>query len=111
LGTIKTAIIYILAGIGGNIFSAVCNPGSPIGTVVKIGASSSLYGILGIILGYIIINWYGLKLIGQFLKCQLVSLIVFVIMFIIVFTSATANIDYFGHIGGFLTGLWLSAIH
>jgi membrane associated rhomboid family serine protease len=96
-----------LTAIGGNIFSAVCDPNS-----VKAGASTCLYGLLGVMIGYFIINWSGLNRIGPILKCQLVCLGVMLVVFTVLFTSVGPNnIDYFGHIGGFLTGLWLSSIN
>jgi rhomboid protease GluP len=109
LGWLRTLIIYILSGIGGNIFSDVTQPDS---NAIKAGASTALFGIIGIILGYVIINWRGLSVIGSLLKCQLVCICMVIIMFIFIFTpGATNNIDYLGHLGGFLTGLWLISIN
>lgn len=35
-----------------------------------------------------------------------------IIFFIFFFTPGTAsNVDYYGHLGGFLAGLWLTSIH
>jgi rhomboid protease GluP len=104
----RTLFIYILSGIGGNIFSCLTNPSD---NVVKAGASTCLYGIIGAIIGYIIINWTGLNVIGRLLKCQLVFIAIMIIMFIFVLTPYSDNIDYMGHLGGFLTGLTASAIH
>ena len=55
--------MFILCGIGGNIFSLAVDV-SGFATIVKGGASTSLYGMIGVILGYLIINWAGLKLVG-----------------------------------------------
>ena len=106
-GSGKTILIYTVSAIGGNIFSAVCNA-----QTIKVGASTSLYGLLGLMIGYLIINWDGLDLIGPIMKCQLVCVVMMTLFFIILFTSATGteNIDYFGHLGGFLTGLWLICV-
>ena len=62
-GVVRTLIMFILSGIGGNIFSLAVDV-SGFATIVKGGASTSLYGMIGVILGYIIINWAGLKLVG-----------------------------------------------
>ena len=107
-GTPKSILIYVVSAIGGNIFSAVCEP-----TTVKVGASTSLYGLLGVFFGYLIINWNGLNVIGPIMKCQLICIAIMLLLFIILFTSVTTGlgVDYFGHLGGFLTGLWLSAVH
>lgn len=97
----------MISAIAGNIFSAVCST-----TTIKAGASTCLYGILGVMVGYIIINWSGFHKIGPILKCQLVCVCMMLIVFTILFTSVGPNnIDYFGHIGGFLAGLWLSSIN
>jgi len=96
-----------LAGIGGNIFSDLIDSEN-----VKAGASTSLYGIIGIIIGYLIINWKGLDLIGPILKYQLFCTSIMIIAFIFFFSIlGTANVDAFGHLGGFLTGLFLSSIN
>ena len=113
-GPAKTLIIYLLSGIGGNIFSALVGPSG-----VKAGASTALYGIIGVIIGYIVINWNGLDLVGQQMKCQIFCTGFMVIIFIFIFTPTSASsstgsstsIDYFGHLGGFLSGVWLSSIH
>jgi rhomboid protease GluP len=106
-GTARTIVAYIIAGISGNIFSLLC---SPVG--VKAGASTSLFGIIGMIVGYIIINWNGLDLVGPSMKCQIWCQALLIIVFIFIFTPSSNNsIDYYGHLGGFLAGVWLSAIH
>ena len=107
-GTPKTIAIYLVSAIGGNIFSAVCQPFN-----IKAGASTSLYGLLGLLIAYLILNWDGLDLIGPIMKCQLVCITIMLLVFILVFTSVSGveNIDYFGHLGGFLTGMWMCSIH
>ena len=104
----KTLIIFVISGIGGNIFTCLTNPSD---SIVKAGASTSLYGIIGAIIGYVILNWKGLDVVGRLLKCQLVFVAVIIVLFIFVLTPYSDNIDYMGHLGGFLTGLTLSAIH
>jgi membrane associated rhomboid family serine protease len=46
------------------------------------------------------------------MKCQIWCTAFLIIIFIFIFTpsSASSNIDYYGHLGGFLAGVWLSAI-
>lgn len=106
-GAFRTFVIYVLSGIGGNIFSALVDSNN-----VKAGASTSLYGIIGVILGYLIINWKGLDLIGPLLKYQLCCTSVMIIAFIFFFSIiGTSNVDAFGHLGGFLTGFFLSSIN
>ena len=62
-GVFKTLIAFLICGIGGNIFSlALDNDGFQ--NTMKAGASTALYGFIGVVLGYIIINWVGLQLVG-----------------------------------------------
>lgn len=103
----RCIIIYLITAIGGNIFSALCAPYS-----IKAGASTCLYGLLGIMIGYIAINFTALNKIGPILKCQLMLLCLILIVFTMLFTSVGPNnIDVFGHIGGFLSGLGISGIN
>ena len=106
-GPLRTLIIYLLSGIGGNIFSDLINPSN---MIVKAGASTSLFGIIGTILGYLILNWKGLDVIGKMLKCQLIFLSMIIILFILILTPFNRNIDTYGHIGGFIIGLFICAI-
>jgi rhomboid protease GluP len=101
-------IIYLITGICGNIFSLVCSPDG-----IKAGASTALFGIIGVIVGYVIINWNGLDLVGPAMKCQIWCTSLMIIIFIFIFTpsSSDSGIDYYGHLGGFLAGIWVSAIH
>ena len=113
-GPIKTLIIYILSGIGGNIFSLVTTSNQN-RLQLKAGASTALFGMIGLTLGYLIYNWRGLNNIGVQLKCKLVCTITFLLVFVIFFapstnSSSSNNIDFFGHLGGFLTGIWMPAI-
>jgi membrane associated rhomboid family serine protease len=65
-----------------------------------------------VIVGYIIINWNGFDLIGGQLKCQIFFTAILIIIFIIIFSVASSlTVDYYGHLGGFMFGLWLSSVH
>lgn len=35
----------------------------------------------------------------------------FLLLFVLIFTPFGSNIDYYGHLGGFLAGIWLAAVH
>jgi membrane associated rhomboid family serine protease len=107
-GPWKTLLMYFVSGIAGNLFSLACQP---VSISLKAGASTSLYGMIGVVLGYIIINWNGLYLIGDALRCQVICTTTMLLIFVLIFTPYSSTIDYFGHIGGFLGGVWISAIH
>lgn len=109
-GPIKILLIYLLCGIGGNIFSLAVDNNY---YSIKAGASTALYGMIGVVLGYLIINWTGLHQVGEHLRCNVICLSLFLLIFVLIFTPSNlnTNIDYYGHLGGFLTGIWASAIH
>jgi membrane associated rhomboid family serine protease len=100
-------ILYLICGIGGNIFSLTVDTGSYFDTY-KAGASTALYGSIGIILGYLIINWTGLQAIGEQLRYQIVCVFLFLLIFVLIFTPNSGNVDFYGHLGGFLTGIWVT---
>lgn len=105
-------MIYLLCGIGGNIFSLAVSGDNDYWSKVKAGASTALYGMIGLLIGYLVLNWRGLDQLGQQMKCRMVCSIFFMLVFVLIFTPADigSSIDYFGHLGGFLTGLWMPAI-
>lgn len=106
-GSLRCIVIYLGCSIGGNILAAICTPSD-----IKVGASACLFGLIGVTFGYIIVNWSGLNAIGPIMKCQLVCLSILITIFTIVFTSAgVQTVDYYGHVGGFFCGLWLSSIN
>jgi len=45
-------IIYFGAGFSGNLLSTIIYPNSP-----SVGASGSIFGLIGSLLGYLAINW------------------------------------------------------
>jgi len=112
-GVIRTLIAFLVCGIAGGIFSLAVDS-SNFNTTIKAGASTSLYGVIGIILGYIIINWRGLRLIGSALRCNILCMFFFLLLFVLIFTPASSNVvgnvDNLGHLGGFLSGVWVSSI-
>lgn len=100
LGAWRLLILVILAGIGGNIFSALASFDA-----IKMGASTSIFGALGFCIGYIILNWRGLKTIDQMLRYHVIYTAVMFLIFGVISTSSP-NVDIFGHLGGFLIGVW-----
>lgn len=106
-GPARTLLVYLLCGIGGNIFSLAVSRESDYWSQVRAGASTSLYGMIGLLVGYLVLNWRGLDNVGQQMKCSLICATVFTLIFVLIFTPNSNSIDYFGHLGGFLTGLWM----
>ena len=108
-GPVKTLLLFLVSGIGGNIFSLAVDSDNFFG--LKGGASTGIFGMIGVILGYIIINWSGLDRVGGTLRCQVLCSFTFMLLFGLFFAPlGPPNVDHLGHLGGFLTGLWLSCI-
>lgn len=82
-------IVYFLSGIVGNIFSFLFNP------YPSVGASGSIFGLVGFILVQSLVN---MKIDG-FINLILYSVVSFVLA-----SLPGSRIDKFGHLGGLLTG-------
>lgn len=100
LGKVKFAAIYLLAALGGNLFSYAFNPLS-----LSAGASTAIFGLFAsfIALSYIFPQ-------SQALKARATN---FLVLILINFVNGimSSGTDNWGHLGGaifgFLTTLWL----
>ena len=97
VGVLRVMAIYLLSGIGGNLFSALITDD------LSVGASTCIMGLLGGQLAFLILNWDALRHLG-FLRCQMLCLISIIILMILLMGFANSTIDNFGHFGGFLVG-------
>eukprot|EP00054_Salpingoeca_dolichothecata_P028540 m.217592 g.217592 ORF g.217592 m.217592 type:complete len:250 (+) comp26250_c0_seq4:150-899(+) len=98
-GWLRTAIIYLIAGVGGNIFSAVFSA-----TVPEVGASGAIYGLLGVTVVDLFQSWQVIpNPWSQFFKTML-QLIVFLGI------GTLPWVDNFAHFGGFIFGVLASII-
>lgn len=52
LGPLRVFILYILCGLGGNLFSMNINPGAH-----GVGASTAIFGLIGFYGAYLFTNW------------------------------------------------------
>ena len=103
IGFKQTAAIYIASGIGGNLFSAVCQNGK------SVGASTADFGILTGLLSMIFVNWKAFDGNSQLetARCMLLFMIIFMIVINLLMGAAQAGtVDSTGHIGGALCGLF-----
>ena len=100
LGWWKLLILVIISGIGGNVFGALASFNTS-----KMGASTSLFGSLGFCIGYIILNWRGIRTLGSAVTYQICYTAGIFFVFGVISTLAP-NVDFFGHLGGFLVGIW-----
>ena len=67
IGVIRFLLIYFMSGIGGNLFSALIND------MPAVGASTSIMGIFGAHVAFIILNWFSLRVLG-FIRWQMLFL-------------------------------------
>lgn len=86
IGQIAILLVYLLCGIGGNIFSIAVDSNHYYG--VKAGASTALFGMIGVILGYLIINWEGLSQVGEGMRCRIACQFFFLLIFVLIFTPS-----------------------
>ncbi|QCA29578.1 rhomboid family intramembrane serine protease [Vagococcus xieshaowenii] len=91
---------YLLAGIGGNVFSfAFASPGS-----ISAGASTSLFGIFGAFIALGRIFPHNPKI--QYMAKNMLTLAGINLLF----NMFASNIDMLGHIGGLISGLLLGFV-
>ncbi len=101
--------MYLSCGIVGNIFSDLVTP-DPTFEIGKVGASIPLYGLLGAALGYYLINWRALSMIGPIFKFRVFIIVFLVIVFMVMFTDQSVSVDYLGHVGGIVSGFFISGL-
>lgn len=83
------------------MLSVLCNR-----TDVTAGASTAVFGVLGGLVAYLIINWTALERYGQ-IRSNLACIIGIIVVFSLLF-SIGSSIDGIAHIGGMIGGLLVS---
>lgn len=99
-------ILYVITGICGNSFTGVVSGATG---SISVGASTSIYGLLASLVGYMILNWKTMEIYAErrnIIMCFLCLIIFFLVIFSI--NPSTSNLDYNGHIGGFIGGIFFS---
>lgn len=92
----RTALLFFIGGISGNLLSAVADPCS-----VTVGSSGAMYATLGALIPYCVEYW---KTIPR-PCCILIFMVIVIIIGII--TGCTGITDNFAHMGGCIAGiLW-----
>lgn len=99
-GSYNFLLIYLLAGIMGNLFTYA------FGSVnsVSAGASTSLYGLLGLAIG-IMLNYKNDEILRSF-GASFISIVVINV----IYSFMMPKVGVMGHLGGLLAGLVLSGI-
>jgi rhomboid protease GluP len=94
-------MLYLFSGLGGSIASLWWNP-----TVVSAGASSAIFGVAG---GLIIFLSLGKMSVPRQIIKRLYISVLFFVGFNLFYGFMESGIDNAAHLGGFLTGLLMSA--
>lgn len=93
-GAKNTAIMYILSGVGGNIVASLFSP-----TIVSAGASSSIYGLMGVQVVDLIQSWALVD--HKALQAIRVTLSTIIVLGV----GTLPWIDNWAHVGGFFVGI------
>lgn len=105
LGTKLFVVLYFLCGVGGNVFGALFSAGD------AVGASTSIVGLLGVFIAFVIVNW---KRLDGNMKCFMLCMVFFIILMNLTFgmgnSKKQSTIDHFGHLGGLLTGTFVAMV-
>ena len=104
-----TFLVLVGSGIAGSIFGDLISPDAN-RTMLKTGLNPCLFGVVGCGLGYLLINWESLRLIGWVFKFKVASNLIFAFMFLIIFADEANTRDFGGQLGGFLAGLFMSGM-
>jgi rhomboid protease GluP len=94
-GTARFAIIYLLAGIAGNVLSFMFSPAP------SLGASTALFGLIATELAFF---YRHRDKFGEFGQSQLTNIFVVVAVNFSLGLSPGSRIDNWGHLGGFIGG-------
>jgi membrane associated rhomboid family serine protease len=98
-GWLRTALIYFIAGLGGNLCSGIFVP-----YVLQVGASGALYGLLGVLVVELFQSW-------QLLDHPYMELIKLVfIVGVSLLVGTLPWVDNFAHIGGFVCGILAAVV-
>ena len=95
IGVRKFLTLYMLSGIGGVTFSAMCTD------TLSVGASTAVFGLSGAYVAFIILNYHYLSSRPDKL-CQVILFLLISILLSVLLGAK--NIDVLGHLGGFITG-------
>ena len=99
VGPVRFFGIYILSGVGGVLMSALINDD------ISVGASTALFGIVAGLAAFLIVNWLAMESMKEMRCCLMCFVIMILIINVLFGLSDQRNIDNYGHLGGFVTGL------
>ena len=97
------ALLYLLSGIGGGIFSVWYHTRESIG-FYGLGASGAVYGLMGAMIAWLLLS-------RQRNDRTLYGRIAFALFLMFYSGTVRENVDQMGHLGGFFCGLILCGIY
>lgn len=110
IGLWSFIFLYMITGIGGNLLSAIIRPEQ-----YSVGASTAVFGLVGYYLAYIFTNWQQMKrnkyagVWGQIIfLITYCSIMILMNLNVGLIGKADAKVDNWGHLGGGITGVFVS---
>lgn len=101
LGRWRYTLLYMLAGIVGNLFSAMFNQIE----LLSVGASGAIYGVYG---AWLYLTVFGRNMLDKGMRQS----VYFVLIIGLVYSFLVANVNVEAHIGGLVAGfVFLGAMH
>ena len=99
----------ICTGIVGNMFSNLLAVDEA-RDMLKAGSNVMMFGVTGIGIGYLIVNWSSLNIVGGMFKLKIILNFLFSIFFLLVFANAATNPDILAFVGTLLSGIFFSGM-
>lgn len=99
-GVLNISIIYLLSGVGGNLFADNFSSAYEI----FVGCSAAITGMLACVISYFIINWKQLEFLGplrEYFLCIFLMILLMAFLF-----PGSSSVSTFSHIGGFFVGFF-----
>jgi len=80
LGPLRIAALYFVSGMGGVMFSCICSRWE-----ISVGASTSIFGLIGGFLALVIVNWKAFDRNPE-IRCCIIIMITFLILFSLLYS-------------------------
>ena len=108
-GGARVGIGMVCTGIVGNMFSNLLAVDET-KDMLKAGSNVMLFGVTGIGIGYVIVNWSSLNILAAIFKLKIVVNFLFSIMFLLIFANAATNPDILAFFGTLLAGIFFAGM-
>ena len=77
---------------------------------IAVGASTANFGLFGNLIAYLMINWDALERYGPMRCMSLCMISIIILMNILASLGSNSTVDNYGHLGGFIVGIFLSFV-